>query len=201
MGSPARSDDRLDLAGLGERIRLRRLQRRLSLDELALRSGVSRSMISSVERGKKVPTVVVLSRIATALDASIARLLGEERSARVVLLRREQQDVVRDESGLERRVLSPVLPSVEFVLVRGLIPPGVTAGLFRPHAPGTREYLAVESGELRVTIDSEEHRLMAGDSLYFAGDCFHGVANERDRPCVYYVASDINAGADLPGRG
>jgi transcriptional regulator with XRE-family HTH domain len=177
------------------------LQRRLSLDELALRSGVSRSMISSVERGKKVPTVVVLGRIATALDVSIARLLGEEQSARVVLLRKDQQDVVRDESGLERRMLSPVLPGVEFVLARGLIPPGMTAGLFPPHAPGTREYLAVESGELLMTIDGEEHRLAAGDSLYFAGDCFHGLANERDQPCIYYVANDINAGADLPGRG
>jgi hypothetical protein len=69
-------------------------------------------MLSAVERGEKVPTVLVLDRIATALGTSIARILGEERRGRVVVLRAGDQTVARDPSGWERRILSPVLASV-----------------------------------------------------------------------------------------
>src|ERR1700741_3597626 len=93
----------LDMAGLGARLRLERLRRRLSLYELEGRTGGSRSMLSEVERGSKVPTVLVLDRIATGLDTSIARLLGEERAARVVVLRRGEHDTAIDPTGWERR--------------------------------------------------------------------------------------------------
>src|SRR5258705_3431939 len=164
----------LDMAGLGARLRLERLRRHLSLHDLAARAGVSRSMLSEVERGTKVPTVLVLDRIAAALDTSIARLLGEERGARVVVLRRGEQDVVADPSGWERRILSPVLPGVEFELMRTTIPAGVDAGEFSPHIAGSREYLAMERGTLTLTLDGTPHTLRAGDSIYYAGDCWHG---------------------------
>ena len=68
---------KLRMQALGRQVRDTRTTRRLSLEALAARAGVSRSMLSEVERGSKVPTVLVLDRIATALDTSIARLLGD----------------------------------------------------------------------------------------------------------------------------
>src|SRR5712692_6318167 len=147
-GRAPRPSSGLDMAGLGARLRAERLRRRLSLHDLEARTGVSRSMLSEVERGSKVPTVLVLDRIATGLDTSIARLLGEERVARIIVRRRDEQDFVRDPSGWERRILSPVLPGLEFEFMRTMIPLGVDAGVFSPHAPGSREYLAVEAGTL-----------------------------------------------------
>jgi transcriptional regulator with XRE-family HTH domain len=181
----------VDLGALGARVRHERARRGLSLDALAARAGVSRSMLSAVERGSKAPTVLVLDRIATGLDTSIARLLGEERAGRVVLLRHADQEVARDRAGWERRILSPVLPGVEFELMRTTIAGGVNAGVFVPHAPGSREYLAVERGSLRLTLDGTGHTLHAGDSIYYAGDCLHGYANPGTRPCVYYLAMDV----------
>ena len=148
-------------------------------------------MLSEVERGSKVPTILVLDRIATALDTSIARLLGDERAARVVVLRRGEHDTAHDPSGWERRILSPVLPGVEFELMRTTIPGGVDAGEFAPHAPGSREYLAMERGALRLTLDGVEHVLRAGDSIYYAGDCRHAFANAGQEPCVYYMAMEL----------
>jgi transcriptional regulator with XRE-family HTH domain len=181
----------VDLSALGARIRRERTHRRLSLNDLAAKAGVSRSMLSAVERGGKAPTVLVLDRIATGLDTSIARLLGEERAGRVVVLRHAEQEVARDRAGWERRVLSPVLPGVEFELMRTTIGAGVDAGVFSAHAPGSREYLAVERGTLRLTLDGAAHTLRAGDSIYYAGDCLHGFANPGTRPCVYYLAMDV----------
>ncbi len=148
-------------------------------------------MLSEVERGSKVPTVLVLDRIATGLDTSIARLLGEERASRVVVLRRGEHDTAHDPSGWERRILSPVLPGVEFELMRTTIPVGVDAGEFAPHAPGSREYLAMERGTLCLTLDGMEHVLRAGDSIYYAGDCRHAFANGGQEPCVYYLAMEL----------
>src|SRR5947209_1237560 len=148
-------------------------------------------MLSAVERGGKAPTVLVLDRIATGLDTSIARLLGDERASRVVVLRSDQQDVAHDPSGWERVILSPVLPGVEFELMRTTIPAGVDAGVFSPHAAGSREYLAMERGTLRLTIDGVEHVLRAGDSIYYAGDCRHAFANPGKDTCVYYLAMEL----------
>src|SRR5881409_4177782 len=136
-GAKPRLSSGLDMAGLGARLRLERLRRRLSLHSLMMRTGVSRSMLSEVERGSKVPTVLVLDRIATGLDTSIARLLGEERATRVIVLRRGEHDTAHDPSGWERRILSPVLPGVEFELMRTTIPGGVDAGEFAAHAPAS----------------------------------------------------------------
>jgi XRE family transcriptional regulator, regulator of sulfur utilization len=181
----------LDMMELGSRVRGLRLGRGLSLEALAGRAGVSRSMLSAVERGGKVPTVLVLDRIATALDTSIARLLGEERPARVVVLRHAVQDVARDPSGWERRILSPVLPGIEFELMRTTIGPGVDAGTFAPHARGSREYLAMERGTLQLTIDGAPYTLRAGDSIYYAGDCHHQFVNPGREPCIYYLAMEV----------
>ena len=190
-GAMPRLSSGLDMAGLGARLRLERLRRHLSLHDLAARTAVSRSMLSEVERGSKVPTVLVLDRIATGLDTSIARLLGDERAARVVVLRRGEHDTAHDPSGWERRILSPVLPGVEFELMRTTIPAGVDAGEFAPHAPGSREYLAMERGSLRLTLDGVEHVLRAGDSIYYAGDCRHAFTNAGQDPCVYYLAMEL----------
>jgi transcriptional regulator with XRE-family HTH domain len=181
----------MDITALGKRIRLERQQRRLSLEALAAQSGVSRSMLSDIERGAKVPTVLVLDRIATGLSTSIAQLLGEERPSAVIVLRREEQNVAIDPSGWERRILSPVLPGVEFEFMRTTVNPGVDAGVFAPHAAGSLEWVAVEQGTLRLTINGTPYTLNAGDSIYYDGDCWHGFANPSGEPCVYYLAMDV----------
>jgi XRE family transcriptional regulator, regulator of sulfur utilization len=182
----------LRLAQIGERIRDERTRRSLSLEQLAEKACVSRSMLSAVERGEKAPSVLILDQIATGLGTTIARLLTREQAGRVVLLLADEQDVAVDPSGWERRVLSPVLPKVEFEFMRTTLSPGVNAGAFLPHNPGSREYVAVERGTLRLTLDSEVYVLKKGDSIYYAGDCIHEFENADPRnPCEYYLAMDV----------
>lgn len=186
----------LNLPELGRRVHDLRRQRGLSLEDLKERSGVSRSMISAIERGAKAATVLVLDRIATALDTSLARLLANERPLRVVVLPHDRQSVAHDPSGWERRILSPVLPGVEFEFMRTTLGPKVDAGVFLPHAAGSREYVAIEQGALRLTLDGHEYLLKAGDSIYYDGDCLHAFANPGYMPCVYYLAMDVVGDAE-----
>jgi len=178
----------LDLGALGERVRNERVRRRLSLEGLAERAGVSRSMLSAVETGGKAPTVLTLHRIASGLGVSMSRLLGEERAEPVVVLRREEQSVARDPSGWERRNLAPPLPGREVEFMRTEIPAGVDAGTFPPHGHGSREYVAVERGTLRLTLEATIHDLRAGDSISYDGACRHGFANPGNELTVYYLA-------------
>ena len=183
----------LQLADLGEHIRDERARRSLSLEALARKARVSRSMLSAVERGEKAPSVLILDQIATGLGTSIARLLASEREGRVVIIRAAEQDRAVDPSGWERRILSPVLPKVEFEFMRTTLLPGVNAGAFLPHNPGSREYVAVERGTLRLTIDGEVYLLKKGDSIYYAGDCIHEFENpDRRNRCEYYLAMDVS---------
>jgi transcriptional regulator with XRE-family HTH domain len=182
----------LSLSEIGRRVRDERIRRGFSLEQLSQRSRVSRSMISAIERGAKAPTVVVLHRIATGLDTSLSRLVEEETSARVIVLRHGRQKVVRAAAGWHRRILSPVLPGVEFELMRITVGPLVNGPMFLPHAHGSREYVAVEKGTLLFTLDGEPHTLKAGDSMYFDGDCMHGFRNPSRVPCVYYLAMDVS---------
>ncbi len=152
-------------------------------------------MVSDVERGAKTPSVLVLDRLATALGTSIAVLLDEPADDALVLLRYKQHRVVRDPAGWERRILSPVLPGVEFEFMRTVLGPGVDAGEFSPHQPGSREYVAVEAGRLTLTIDGQVSTLEAGDSAYFPGDCRHAFANSEDTECVYYLVMDLGTAA------
>jgi len=88
-----------------------------------------------------------------------------------------------------------VLPGIEFELLRMTLPPGVDAGTFPPHLAGSREYLAVETGTLMLTLDGTEYCLNAGDSIYHDGDREHGYRNDADTPCTYYLAMDVAGGA------
>lgn len=188
-------------SALGARVHEVRLARGLSLDRLAASSGVSRSMISEIERGGRVPTVLVLDKIATSLGTSIARLLRDPSPGEPVVLRNAEQDELVDPSGWRRRILSPVLPGVEFELMRTTLGPRVDAGTFLPHAAGSREYVAVERGTLELSLDERSIRLDAGDSVFYPGDCRHRFVNPRRATCVYYLAMDLATGHVPDGGG
>jgi len=181
----------IDPGVLGRRLHDLRADRGLALSALAARAAVSVSMLSAIERGEKTPTVVVLSRIADGLGLSLSRLLADLESDRVIVRRAAEQDHVAEPGGWHRTVLTPVVPGVNFEWIRTTLPPGCDAGRFPAYAPGSHEYVAVESGTLRLTLGERVLDLDAGDSVYFAADVEHGYANPGADPCTYHVAALI----------
>ena len=181
----------IDPVLLGRHLHDLRAGRGLALSALARDAGVSVSMLSSIERGEKTPTVVVLSRIADGLGLSLSRLLADLETDRVILRRAADQDHVAEPGGWHRTVLTPVVPGVNFEWIRTTLPPGCDAGDFPAYAPGSHEFVAVESGELCLGVGEAEYVLAAGDSLYFPADTTHSYANRTGNPCVYHVAALI----------
>jgi transcriptional regulator with XRE-family HTH domain len=181
----------MDLMELGGRIQRLRAERGLTLQDLAETAQVSVSMLSSVERGQKAPTIVTLARIAQGLTVPLAELVAAADDTRIIVRRAADQDVADEPGGWRRTVLSPVVPGVNFELIRTILPPGCGAGQFPAYAPGSHEYVAVAAGRLRLTIGDQPLELNTGDSVYFAADTVHGYANTTSSPCTYYVAALI----------
>lgn len=177
----------MDLKLLGERIQAARAERGLTLQALADRSGVSVSMLSSVERGAKAPTVVVLDRIADGLGVALAQLLTQPE--RMIVRRAAEQDTVHEPGGWQRTILTPVVPGVNFEWISSTLPPDCEAGTYPPYAVGSHEFIVVQSGTLTLTVEGEVVILGEGDSLYLAADVTLSYANHSDAPCTYYVAA------------
>lgn len=181
-------DGDLDLSAIGERVRALRKAQGDTLATLAARAELSVSMLSAVERGEKAATVLVLHRIAGALGTTIARLVEDESPVRAIVLRHDRQVVIPGEGGWTRRIVSPVVPGIEFEMMQTTLPPGVDAGEYGPHPVGSHEYLLVLEGVLTLTLDGVEHRLAAGDSIHHDGHCRHGYRNDGDTTCRYVLA-------------
>ncbi len=176
---------------MGERLQALRREQGLTLQQLARAADVSVSMLSSVERGRKAPTIVVLSRIADGLGVPLADLVGRPDADRVVVRRAADQDSVDEPGGWRRTILTPVVPGVNFEWIRTTLPPGCDAGRFPAYAPGSHEFIVVETGTLRLTIADTSVDLHEGDSVYFAADTAHAYANDGVGSCTYYVAALI----------
>jgi len=113
---------------IGPVIRARRRARGLTLEALAAGSGVSRAMVSDIERGVKNPTIKVVSQIAAALDLSVSDLLEERLPAAaqgLSLVRVGERRVLVDpQSGVERHVLAPTFQRHGIEVLWYTIPPG-----------------------------------------------------------------------------
>jgi XRE family transcriptional regulator, regulator of sulfur utilization len=181
----------MDLVELGRRVQSVRLDRALTLQALAEAASVSVSMLSSVERGQKAPTIVVLARIADGLGVPLTELVASGDGQRVVVRRAADQDVVDELGGWRRTILTPVVPGVNFEWIRAALPPGCDAGEFPAYAPGSHEFVVVQSGILHLTIGDTSRELSPGDSVYFAADVRHEYANPGTTACTYDVAALI----------
>ena len=173
---------------LGERIRGLRRERGLTLDLLAQRSGVSRAMISKLERGEKNPTLVVAAKVAEGLGVSLSQLVGVEERREIIVVRRERRMIMRDpETGFERQLLSPGFGGGGIEIIRNVVPEGSSSGEFPSRRRGVEEYVVVESGRLRAVLGGEDYLLEEGDALYFEADIPHRFDNAGEVECAYYL--------------
>lgn len=184
-----RTNDDAIVIKVGSRVKRLRSQAGLTLEEFATQSGVSRAMLSKVERGEKSPTLALIVRIAKGLNVSMSTLMGAEPDpAQAAVIRKAQRLAFRDpETGFERHNLSPTHldNDLEFLLHR--IPPGESSGELPPYQVPTEKYLVVHEGQLTVQTGEAQYVLETGDSLYFDVRDPYRFTNAGKKPCAYYL--------------
>lgn len=178
---------------IANNVRAQRSHRGLTLDALAARSGVSRGMLVQVEQGRTNPSVSTLTRIASALGVTVARLVevSDVPVVRVV----EQADVVTFEQGnTQARLLVGADSPMILELWDWRIAPGEHHD-GDAHPPGTREMLTVLTGELTLIVYGRSHLVRAGAAVLFAADRPHRYANagEEELRLIMAVAEPREA--------
>ena len=182
---------------LAARLRRLRAGRGLTLDGLAERAGVSRSMISLIERGESSPTAAVLDRLAAGLGVTLASLFADEtRPDASPVSRRAAQTTWRDpETGYVRRNLSPPTFPSPLQLVEVVLPPGARVAYDTPAAPrGVGQQVYVLEGALELTADGAPHLLDAGDCLAMRLDGPVAFRNPTAAAVRYLVALAADRG-------
>lgn len=151
----------------------------LTLDDLSRKAGVSKSMLSQIERNHTNPTVAVVWRLANALGIGVAELLGSGRPepAPILTIPAHGTPALKSPDGkYELRILGPIDLAGQFEWYELTVQSG-GALESDPHEPGAREHLSVLSGALEVSVGQNRSRLKAGETARYAGDQPHAIRN------------------------
>lgn len=151
----------------------------LSLDELSRRAGVSKSMLSQIERNQANPTVAVVWRLANALRVELSELLGGERpmAPAIETVAAHATPSMSSPDGLcQLRILGPIDLAGQFEWYELTIQPG-GALESAAHEPGSREHLSVLSGSMEVSAAAAVQKLKAGETARYAVDGPHAIRN------------------------
>jgi len=154
------------LAGkIAARVQSERLARNWSLAGLASRSGVSKAMLSAIERGETSPTAILLVRIAAAFGKTLSTLIAQAEGTGGNLARADVQPVWTDpETGYIRRHLSPQT-DMPLELVRVELPAGARVSLPASSYAFIRQQIWLIEGRLDFFEGTAVHHMEPGDCL------------------------------------
>jgi transcriptional regulator with XRE-family HTH domain len=190
MKDSAATSSTLDInARIASRVRALRTDLGMSLDALAAKSAVSRSMISLVERGESSATAVVLEKIATGLGAPLATLFDDAGAPASPVSRRADRVSWRDpQSGYVRRNISPANFPSPIQIVEVVLPAGARVA----YETGARDVsihqqIWVREGSIEVTLGSATHRLAEDDCFAMQIEAPTTFRNPARKPARYVV--------------
>lgn len=190
---------REQLIALGTRIKMARKERKMTLQTLADRTGLTAGLLSKIENFRTIPSLPVLVDIAAALETDLAEFfrdmtLGSK--ARWLLVRPEEQKTVEREEGRHlhyQMILETSLPAVNMQMMYVTIPCG-SGG--EPVSTEGDELLYILNGRFRYRLGDEVVELTPGDALYFDGTLPHVPENDSGAPgtliAFYFVRETEN---------
>jgi transcriptional regulator with XRE-family HTH domain len=162
-------DEQID-RDIGRRVHALRTLAGMTLADLADRSGVSRAMLSRIERGESSPTAQLLNRVCAGLDVTLSTLFASTDQPASPLRRRAEQTLWRDPgSGYLRRMVSPPGAGSTAEIVEVEFPAGATVA-FKGHRVGVDQLVWILTGAMELTVADEVHRLEEGDCLHMRLD-------------------------------
>lgn len=174
---------------IAARVRELRSKLHLSLDALAAKCDVSRSMLSLIERAESSPTAVVLERIATGLGVPLASLFEDSTASASPVSRRAERTPWRDpQSGYVRCNISPANFPSPIQIVEVVLPPGARVAYETgARAMNIHQQIWVQVGDIEITLGHTTHRLAQDDCLAMRLDEPITYRNRTRKPARYIV--------------
>ncbi|AIO55981.1 helix-turn-helix family protein [Burkholderia mallei] len=163
---------------VGEQIQRLRNERKLTLDDLSRAAGVSKSMLSEIERDKANPTIAVAWRLTNALGISLDELFAQPKAPETIRVDgpHDIPTLAGHDAQYQLRVWGPIELAGKFEWYE-LTLPAHGALVSNPHEPGTREHLTVLNGAVEIEAAGTAQRLKAGDTARYAADGPHAIRN------------------------
>ena len=171
-----------------------RKKHKLTLDQLAATSGVSRSMLSQIERAESSPTVATLWNLARALKVEPAFLLGEagdEKSNILQVMRFDQRPIIKDKgAGCEIHILNSTDGENTLEIYELIFPDGGTLKS-SAHQAGAVEHLTILQGAAKVQSDGGMAEGADGDTLRYKADCSHSIEGSEGSKMLLIVETKL----------
>lgn len=163
---------------VGEQIQRLRAERKMTLDDLSRAAGVSKSMLSEIERDKANPTIAVAWRLTNALGVSLDQLFASHKTPEAVVVAGPHDIPTLDghEARYQLRVWGPIELAGKFEWYELTLQAG-GALVSNAHEPGTREHLTVLHGTIEVEADGSSKRLKTADTARYIADVPHAIRN------------------------
>lgn len=161
-----------------------RTERGWSLDQLAVRSGVSKGVLVALEQGRSNPNLATLARLADAFGVPVTRLVEISDGPAVRVFGPSAARVLwHGPAGGTGTIVAATEPPWAAELWRWQVLAGEAFGGY-PHEPATREMVWVEKGTLTLTVAGERREVGPGESARFPGGLPHGYANNGTEPVL-----------------
>lgn len=164
---------------VGATLQRLRLARGLTLEDLSRIAGVSKSMLSQIEREKANPTIAITWRLANALGVQIGELLSSEvRPAELIRLvdAHEIPTLPGSHAGYSLRILGPMELAGKYEWYELILAPGGELAS-QAHDPGTSEHLTVISGTVELEVGMEKRKIRHGGTARYPADHDHVIRN------------------------
>ena len=171
------------------RVRALRATRDWSLAQLADASGVSRAMLSKIERGEVSATAALLSRIAAALLVPLSDLLTPPQPPRSLQRRSERPRWQDPQTGFVRETVTPPLTGSAVEIVEVELPPHARVDYRMPAPAQYTQHLLVLAGSVRVHQDGAQD-LARGDALHMVPVGDFAFENPGGSPARYLVVME-----------
>ena len=173
---------------LCDKVKQLRKKKGWTLEQLSVASGVSRSMLSQIERGQANPTLTVTCRIAQAFSISIGELVNEPwaESSIEVIRHDDPAFLYRSDDSCKIRTLSPLNMEKNIEFYEVTIKPKACLKS-AAHFEGAREFITVEKGSIKIESGNDSCKLRKGDSAHYRGDVDHVIHNVGTKEAVCFL--------------
>jgi transcriptional regulator with XRE-family HTH domain len=164
---------------VGATLQRMRLARGLTLEDLSRIAGVSKSMLSQIEREKANPTIAITWRLANALGVQIGELLSSEvRTPNLIRVveAHEIPTLPGNHAGYSLRILGPMDLAGKYEWYELTLAPGGELAS-QAHDPATYEHLTVLSGAVELEVGLEKRRVKHGATARYPADQAHVIRN------------------------
>ena len=164
---------------IGEQVKTLRKQKGMKIKHLSVLSGISISLLSEIETGKKIPSIKTLIRIADTLDVNPSFLLDHRKPKYLDLTRKsERAEFISRELNVVYKMITRGITDGKLMVLSLGLAPGM--GRDRMYYHEGEECLLIQKGTVKIQVGEESYFLEEGDSICFKSTVLHNIFNVGD---------------------